>query len=122
MPTSIPAMTGTFGSTKYGISRTWKVLADLWTIKMIVGFISTPARWFAILGLPWLLLAGASLAMTVWLYFGAAVEDVGIVPPVVTALFTFAFLHVVFLGVISELALRTGEYRESDIIESRRVE
>ncbi len=31
-----------FGQTKYGISRTWKVLADLWMIKMIVGFITRP--------------------------------------------------------------------------------
>jgi glycosyltransferase involved in cell wall biosynthesis len=111
-----------FGSTKYGISRTWKVLADLWTIKMIVGFITRPARWFAILGLPWLLLAGASLGMTLWLYLGRAVDDVGIVPPVITALFAFAFLHVVLLGVISELVLLTGEYRESEIIESRRID
>lgn len=113
----------TFGSTKYGISRTWKVMADLWTIKMIVGFVSRPVRWFAILGLPWLLLSSISLGVTSWFYLTAPpTEPVGVVAPVITALFTFAFLHVVLLGVISELALRTGEYRETDIIEARRVE
>ena len=111
-----------FGSTKYGISRTWKVLADLWTIKMIVGFISRPVRWFLILALPWLALFSASLVLTVLAYFNAGAEPVGVVAPVVTALFSFAFLHVVLLGVVSELALRTGEYRETDIIEARRIE
>ncbi len=112
----------TFGETKYGISRTWKVIADLWTIKMIVGFATRPVRWFAMLGLPWLLAFMLSFGMTAWLYARASEAPVGIVPVVVTALFTFAFLHVVLLGVISELALRTGEFRENEIIVARRVE
>lgn len=110
-----------FGSTKYGISRTWKVLADLWTIKMIVGFVTRPVRWFAILGLPWLLLASTSLGLTLWLYLDSATTEIGVVPPVVTLLFASAFLHVVLLGVIGELALRTGDYKESDLIESRTI-
>jgi glycosyltransferase involved in cell wall biosynthesis len=112
----------TFGQTKYGISRTWKVMADLWTIKMIVGFATRPIRWFIMLGLPWLLLSGASLAMTAWLYLQVHETSIGVVPVVVTALFTFAFLHVVLLGAISELALRTGQFRETDVIVARRVE
>jgi len=112
----------TFGKTKYGISRTWKVLADLWTIKMIIGFATRPARWFVMLGLPWLVLSAASFGTTAWLYTRALDAPVGIVPLVVTALFTFAFLHVVLLGVISELALRTGDFRETDVIVARSVE
>ena len=55
-------------------------------------------------------------------YARARDAPVGIVPLVVTALFTFAFLHVLLLGVISELALRTGDFRETDVIVARRVE
>jgi len=112
----------TFGETKYGISRTWKVLADLWTIKIIVGFTTRPGRWFVILGLPWLVLSIASFVATVWLYARVHDTPVGIVPLVVAALFTFAFLHVVLMGVISELALRTGSFHESDMIVTRRVQ
>jgi glycosyltransferase involved in cell wall biosynthesis len=39
-----------FGKTKYGLSRTWKVLFDLITLKMIAYFQDRPLRWFALFG------------------------------------------------------------------------
>jgi len=40
------------GESKYGISRVFKVLGDLFTIQMITRFRESPARWFALLGAP----------------------------------------------------------------------
>ena len=40
-----------FGEAKYGLSRIWKVLADIVTIKMIIHFHDQPILWFAIFSL-----------------------------------------------------------------------
>jgi len=40
-----------YGKTKYGLSRIWKVLFDIITIKMLLHFRQTPMWWFAMLGL-----------------------------------------------------------------------
>jgi glycosyltransferase involved in cell wall biosynthesis len=45
------------GESKYGLSRTFKVIADLFTIEMLVWFRERPLRWFALLGAPFLALA-----------------------------------------------------------------
>ena len=40
-----------YGTTKYGLSRTWKVLFDIITIKMLIHFSNRPLVWFATPGL-----------------------------------------------------------------------
>lgn len=40
-----------YGKTKYGLSRIWKVLSDIVTIKMLIHFHSQPMLWFALLSL-----------------------------------------------------------------------
>ena len=51
-----------FGVSKYGLSRIYKVLLDLLTIKTIVSFASRPLLWFAILAIP-----AATLSVTLLL-------------------------------------------------------
>ena len=41
-----------FGQSKYGLSRIYKVLLDLLTIKTLVTFVHRPGLWFALWGLP----------------------------------------------------------------------
>jgi glycosyltransferase involved in cell wall biosynthesis len=45
-----------FGESKYGLSRVYKVLLDLLTIKTLVGFCSQPMIWFSMLALPFAVL------------------------------------------------------------------
>ncbi len=45
------------GASKYGLSRTLEVIADLFTIQMLIWFRERPLRWFALLGVPFLALA-----------------------------------------------------------------
>src|SRR5579863_6704478 len=49
-----------FGSSKYGLSRIYKVLLDLLVIKTIATFASRPLLWFTLLATP-LLLGGSAL-------------------------------------------------------------
>lgn len=46
-----------FGESKYGLSRTYKVLLDLLSVKTITGFAQRPLTWFGLLSLPFFLLA-----------------------------------------------------------------
>ncbi|MBT5221019.1 MAG: glycosyltransferase family 2 protein [Woeseia sp.] len=54
-----------FGESKYGISRVYKVLLDLMTIKTISTFTARPLIWFAMLAIPFLLLSVTMLAVSV---------------------------------------------------------
>ncbi len=46
-----------FGESKYGLSRIYKVLLDLLTVKTIVGFAQRPLVWFGLLSLPFFLIS-----------------------------------------------------------------
>ena len=51
-----------FGESKYGLSRVYKVLLDLLTIKMIATFSARPLKWFAMLSAPFLVLSTTGAA------------------------------------------------------------
>ena len=50
-----------FGESKYGLSRVYKVLLDLLTVKTIVGFAQRPLVWFGLLSMPFVLIGGISI-------------------------------------------------------------
>ena len=84
------------GTSKYGISRVFKVLADLLTIQLLTRFRESPMRWFAGVGAPFLL---ASLACGVGsVLFG----DGSIVMPTVSLLLGLIFVSCLFAGVMGE--------------------
>jgi glycosyltransferase involved in cell wall biosynthesis len=101
-----------FGRSKYGISRTWKVLLDLLTVKMLLGFTTRPAKWFAALSVPFLL--GMLLAFAASVYVDLTVAPGHRYPlifPAITILCAFAFAHLLIVGLFSELVVRTGDFR-----------
>jgi glycosyltransferase involved in cell wall biosynthesis len=98
-----------FGQSKYGLSRVYKVLLDLLTIKTITGFASRPLRWFAMLAIPFILLSIAMFAggITVML-LGAS----SALPLTGSGLFFASLgLYLLFSGGIAELINRTGDTR-----------
>lgn len=112
-----------FGRSKYGMSRAWKVMSDLLVIKMITGFSKRPAVLYSLLSLPFLLLGAASLAAAVLLYVDPRPgEEFSIVLPGITILFAFAFLHLLFLGLLTELVVATGRSHESQVLVSELVD
>jgi glycosyltransferase involved in cell wall biosynthesis len=95
-----------FGESKYGLSRTYKVLLDLLTIKTISTFTARPLKWFAILSLPFMLL---SCVMIIGSIVVLASTGQPSIPIAGTALF-FGSLGVflLFSGGLGELVSRTG--------------
>jgi hypothetical protein len=95
-----------FGESKYGLSRTYKVLLDLLTIKMIAGFSARPLVWFATLAIPFLIIGLLTTLWILWSFLTAA--DISI-PVAGAMLFCLSLsLFLIFGGALGELINRTG--------------
>jgi glycosyltransferase involved in cell wall biosynthesis len=95
-----------FGESKYGISRTMKVLVDLVTLKMITTFRSRPLIGFAVASVPMLLAAVAFGIL--WIYaathFGPLKSE-ALVFPAAALLWLGAAFYLAMLGLVAEVAL-----------------
>lgn len=100
-----------FGRSKYGLSRTYKVLLDLLAVKTIIGFASRPLAWFMLPALPALaigsLCIGAGLydTLALGLPFSTPLAGVGV-------LLAALALFLLMTGMIAELVYKTGGARE----------
>lgn len=106
-----------FGTSKYGISRIWKVFLDLLTIKMLLGFTTRPAVWFGLLSLPFLI--GTMIALSISVYRHLTIlphMDYSLVFPSITVLFAFAFAHLIILGIFAELVVKVGDFKQKETI------
>lgn len=93
------------GHSKYGLSRIWKVLLDVVTVKMLISSARRPLHWFGTLAALFLCLATA--AWTKFLIDASAPEpELSIVLPVVGLLFAALALHLVFAGLFGELVVQ----------------
>ena len=100
-----------FGTSKYGLSRTLRVILDLLTVKFLLSYSTQPIQIF---GPPGLLMGGAGLAITgylgyVRLFGGQAIGDRPLL--LLGILLIFAGMQFVTLGLLAELQART--YHES---------
>ena len=100
-----------FGSSKYGLSRTLRVILDLLTVKFLLSYSTQPIQIF---GPPGLLMGGAGLAITgylgyVRLFGGQAIGDRPLL--LLGILLIFAGMQFLTLGLLAELQART--YHES---------
>jgi len=92
------------GASKYGILRTFRVLADMITIKMITQFGSRPGLWFGLLSLPWLVLG--LLCGAFWLAgLRHLPQEATIVFPALAMVFLYLFGHLVSLFILGETFL-----------------
>src|SRR5690606_29138935 len=66
-----------YGRSKYGLSRVYKVLFDLLTIRMVSGFAARPLAWFALVAVPFFL---ASSAILTWQIVAMLVGGGGSLP------------------------------------------
>ena len=104
------------GVSKYGISRVWKVLADLVTMKMIRSFRERPLAMFAVGSLVALLLAvafgvAAGVAMT---SFQAPKADAFVLPGAALAWVGLA-CYLVMLGLVAEVGLHEHAWERSEM-------
>jgi glycosyltransferase involved in cell wall biosynthesis len=97
-----------FGESKYGLSRVYKVLLDLLTIKTIATFSARPLKWFAMLSAPFLLL---STVMVAWALAGLITDGDLSLPIAGTAVLLGALgVFLLFSGGLAELISSTGTF------------
>ena len=98
-----------YGKSKYGIGRAWRVALDIITVKTLTGFVARPGIWFGIFGIPAIVIGLLLISLA-----GAAL----FASPAVSwsVLFTIGLLcmflgsHLLSIGLLAELAMRTGSY------------
>ncbi len=100
-----------FGTSKYGLSRTMRVILDLFTVKFLLSYSTQPIQVF---GPPGLLMGAAGVAITAYLGYvrlfgGQAIGDRPLL--LLGILLVFAGMQFVTLGLLAELQART--YHES---------
>jgi glycosyltransferase involved in cell wall biosynthesis len=97
-----------FGASKYGLSRTYKVLLDLLSIKTIIGFAHRPLLWFGLLAAPFLV---AGIAATIAAVVPLTAPGGELILPFagVGVLFGALALFLILGGAIAELVYATGD-------------
>ena len=100
-----------FGASKYGLSRTVRVVLDLFTVKFLLSYATRPLQMF---GPPGLLMGAAGLAIVAYLGYvrlvmGQAIADRPLL--LLGMLLAFAGMQLLTLGLLAELQART--YHES---------
>src|SRR6185295_19711503 len=99
------------GKSKYGLSRTIKVMFDLITIKFMSSYLTKPLYLFGSAGIVCLMVSFFSLAFALYYRF---VRDIHLnrMPLATLAMIMFAMgIQFVFMGLLAEMIVRT--YHES---------
>jgi glycosyltransferase involved in cell wall biosynthesis len=99
-----------FGSSKYGLSRIYKVLLDLMVIKTVASFTARPMLWFGMLSLP--MLAAAALALG-WTCFTLVAEGrMSLSIAGTGVIFLTSTVMLLAAGALGELIYKLGDLRE----------
>ncbi|MEO6594228.1 MAG: glycosyltransferase family 2 protein [Planctomycetota bacterium] len=114
------------GKSKYGLSRIFRVLADLVGIKMLIQFAAHPIRWFTLLSVPLFLMSPFMFLLGFvkrtrggeWIWFGAPdpallAGSAVTVDMTAVAAGAVAFLvaaNIVLLGFLAELQVKVSKF------------
>ncbi len=110
----------TSGESKYGLSRIWKVLLDMLSIKLLVRFAAHPAAWFAVLSFPLFVFSIITGIVSLATISGdPATDGVSIVSSSISLITLFAALNLFFYGFFAEIVVRHGDYSEADALLKR---
>ena len=99
-----------FGSSKYGLSRVYKVLLDLMVIKTVASFTARPMLWFGMLSLPMLAAAALALGWTCFALLSQGRMSLSIAGTGV--IFLTSTVMLLAAGAIGELVYEVGDVRE----------
>ena len=106
----------TAGVSKYGISRTFRVILDLIAVYFFMRFRARPGHFFGGIGLGLTAFSGLVLTWLAWVKFGLG-ESIGGRPLLIVGIGgLIAGLHFITTGVLAELLART--YFESGTVRS----
>ncbi|WP_447968791.1 glycosyltransferase family 2 protein [Nitrospira sp. M1] len=99
-----------YGSSKYGISRAWRVFLDLFVVSLLVRSSSRPALWFA-------RASGVACVLGLVCLFVFLTHDVsGIVLPSVAFMLLALTGHLLALGILGEMVLSTGDFHSEKFV------
>ncbi len=101
----------THGQSKYGISRTFKVVLDLITVKFMASCFTKPIYLFGSIGIGAILLSWAAFVWMVILKFWYHTTFIQTPLPVLSAMFFLVGVQCLLMGLLSEMLMRT--YHES---------
>lgn len=100
------------GKAKYGISRTFRVLLDLVTVKFLLSFSTSPLRMFGSVGAVSALAGGLILAVQTWRRLFIEGYTLADKPIVLAGVFLVLLgVQLISIGLLAELVVRT--YHES---------
>ena len=94
------------GQTKYGISRTLRVILDLMTVKYILAYSASPMKLFGTVGLCCILLSGLSLLGTIGMKLLGNTDMTGNPLLLLTAFAMLAAIQFFSLGLLGEVSAR----------------
>ncbi|MBX9670619.1 MAG: glycosyltransferase family 2 protein [Candidatus Obscuribacterales bacterium] len=100
-----------FGKSKYGISRTFKVILDLITVTFMSNYLTKPLYVFGSIGLSSLVVSAAAFAWMVVLRLFYDTHFIDTPLPVLVAMFFMVGVQLILMGLLAELLIRT--YHES---------
>lgn len=95
-----------FGTSKYGISRTTRVLLDLMTVKYFIQYVVSPMKLFGSIGLLSFVVALLSGAATAWMKLSGGVDMTGNPLLLLTAMSIMMGVQFLFFGMLGELCSR----------------
>lgn len=98
-----------FGKSKYGIGRVWRVALDIVTVKTLTGFASRPGIWFGLLGMPAFIFGLLTILVAIAANF-INPQVSWSVPFTLGLLGMFLGSHLLSMGLIAELVMKTGNY------------
>ena len=100
-----------YGQTKYGISRTFKVLLDLIVLKFLSRYMNRPIHFFGGIGFICLFLGFLSGGVSITLRLLGIEYIVNTPLPIFSALLIIVGVQLIVMGIIAEMIMRT--YYES---------
>jgi glycosyltransferase involved in cell wall biosynthesis len=95
-----------FGQSKYGISRTTRVILDLMTVKYFIQYVVSPMKLFGSIGLLCLLTGFISGGVTCWMKVAKSVDMTGNPLLLLTVMSMMMGTQFLFFGMLGELCSR----------------
>jgi len=99
-----------YGHSKYGLSRIYKVLLDLLTIKCLISFAARPMLWFGLFSVVPLFIGMFTFALALKAIIVNPSASI-VIPLGLSTIFGALFIFLIFCGVLGELIYKTGDLK-----------
>lgn len=95
-----------FGQTKYGISRTIRVILDLLTVKFLTKYSTRPMHFFGGVGFISIILGVIAFIIALYLKFYSATSLIQTPLPLIGVFFSIVGVQLILMGLLAEMIMR----------------